>query len=745
MLGVFFWLLLGPSSSHAAPTAAPALAESFEIKRSGGSIVIDGDLSDEGWAQALPIEGWVETNPGDNIAPKVRNQGYLTYDDQYLYAGFYFYDPNPEAIRAPVGDRDNVPSYTDYGGVILDTDNDGRSARMFLANPRGIQYDAISNDASGEDSSPDFFWESQARITEEGWVLELKIPFSSLRYKQADPQTWGIMLYRNWPRDFRYQMFTSRLPRDRSCFICNVKPLHGLTSLPRGGSLVLAPFVSAIGQAFPEGDAGTPLVSDDPEYEPGLDVKWVPNRNLAVDLTINPDFSQVESDVAQISANERFALFFPENRPFFLEGIDLFSTPIRAVYTRTMTAPKWGSRATGRFGKAAYTALIGQDKGGGVSIVPGANSSSLVDQDYDSDVAIFRMRRDLGASAAGLLLTHRDTEIGGRNSVFGPDLLWRPTGSDEITVQYIYSLGKTPIDTELSDAFDGRDLSGHGLRASWHHSNGKHDWYTEYNDFARGFRADNGFVPQVDYRKGYAETGYTFRFQQRFIHRLRIYTFGDYSADRDGRLLTQLFSAGCGMSGRYNSFMRYRYAREEVRAGRETFVRDQFFYTVDFQPGGFLSRVYFYGTAGDEVDFANVRLGRGLTNEFNLTLRPGNATQLELNTNYRFLDIDDAAGERQRLFSAWVARLRGTYFFNARTYFRLIGQRVETERDPLLYNDEVAERSGRFTGSALLAYKLNWQSVVFLGYGDDRELSELNHYERAGRQVFLKLSYAYQR
>ncbi|CAM2007719.1 carbohydrate binding family 9 domain-containing protein [Acanthopleuribacter pedis] len=743
MVGVLLWLMLGTGAADVAPSHG--LADAFQIRRSGGAITIDGDLSDAGWRDVVPIEGWVETNPGDNIAPKVRSQGYLTYDDQHLYVGLYFYDPDPGAIRAPMGDRDNVPSYTDYGGIIVDADNDGRSAVMFLANPRGIQYDAVSNDASGEDSSPNFFWESEAEITEDGWVLELKIPFATLRYKQGDPQTWGIMLYRNRPRDFRYQMFTSRLSRERNCFICNVKPLHGLTKLPRGGNLVLAPFVSAIEQARSEGDLGGELVAEDPDYEPGLDVKWVPNQNMALDLTINPDFSQVESDTAQISANERFALFFPERRPFFLEGIDLFSTPIRAVYTRTMTAPKWGSRATGRLGKTAFTALVGQDRGGGVSIVPGANGSSLVDQDYDSDVAIIRARHDMGESFAGFLVTHRDTEIGGRNTLFGPDASWRPTDSDEVTAQYLFSVGETPEQLDLSDDFDGRSLSGHGLRLSWHHRTSTIDWYLAYNDFAREFRADNGFVPQVDYRKGFGEMGRTFRFTGRFIHRLRIFSFTDYSADRDGALLTQLFSAGCGMSGRYNSFMRYRFAREEVRAGGGTFTRDRFFFTADFRPGGFLSRVYLNGIVGDEVDFANERLGTGFTGEFNVTFRPGNATQLEFNSNYRDLDINDGAGDSQRLFQAWVARLRGTYFFNARTYFRLIGQRVETERDPLLYVDEVDERSGFFTGSALLAYKLNWQSVAFLGYGDDRELSELNHYERTGRQIFLKMSYAFQR
>lgn len=199
---------------------SPPSTDAIRISRTAGAIVIDGDLSDAGWRDGARVEKWYEINPGDNTEPKVRSVAWLAYDDRYFYAGFQFDDPHPETIRAPLGDRDNVPPWTDYGGVILDTRHDGRTGVLLLANPRGIQYDAVSDDASGnEDSSPDFHWESAARITERGWTLEMRIPFSSLRYRNADPQTWGIILYRNYPRQFRYQFMSTRLPRGGNCFI----------------------------------------------------------------------------------------------------------------------------------------------------------------------------------------------------------------------------------------------------------------------------------------------------------------------------------------------------------------------------------------------------------------------------------------------------------------------------------------------------------------------------------------------
>src|SRR5262249_26542310 len=153
--------------------------------------------------------------------------------------------------------------------------------------------------------------------------------------------------------------------------------LLGLEHLPPGGHIVAAPYIAASEAGHPVGDLGTPMVSDPVKAHGGIDVKWTPNANNAIDATIKPDFSQVESDTAQISANQRFALYYPEKRPFFLEGIELFSTPIQAVYTRTITQPTAGVRATGKEGGFLYTALVANDVGGGSAIIPGPNDSTL--------------------------------------------------------------------------------------------------------------------------------------------------------------------------------------------------------------------------------------------------------------------------------------------------------------------------------------------------------------------------------
>jgi hypothetical protein len=214
-------------------------------------------------------------------------------------------------------------------------------------------------------------------MTERGWTLEIRVPFSTLRYRSTDPQTWGVFLYRNYPRDFRYQMFSGPIPRGSNCFVCRYNTLVGLERLPGGGHVVAAPYISGTTESHPRTAPGSGLVTEPATVRGGVDVKWTVDADNALDATIKPDFSQIESDVAQISANERFALSYPEKRPFFLEGVELFRTPVQAVYTRAITSPRWGTRLTGKVAGLSYTALIADDAGGGSVVIPGANGSSL--------------------------------------------------------------------------------------------------------------------------------------------------------------------------------------------------------------------------------------------------------------------------------------------------------------------------------------------------------------------------------
>jgi hypothetical protein len=737
---------------HVATLAAPAAAQStlsgaeIGIKRAAGPITVDGDLSDPGWRGATRIDRWYETQPGDNVEPKVKNVGYLTFDDRFFYAAFEFEDPQPDQMRAPFADRDNIgDGFDDYAGIIVDSRNTGRTAAFFVVTPRNIQYDAITDDGSGEDSSPDFFWESATRIGEHGWTLEMRIPFSSLRYKNLDPQTWGIMLYRNFPRERHYQFFSAQLPRGGSCFVCRYNSLTGLEKLPAGGHVVAAPYFSASDESHPRGDVGSPLIRDSVEPHVGVDVKYTPNADNAVDLTVRPDFSQVESDTAQISTNERFALFYPEKRPFFLEGVDLFQTPIQAVYTRTIADPVWGARVTGQQGGTRYTALVVDDAGGGNVILPGPNDSAQVSTPTGSTVFVGRAKRNLGLSFVGVLLTDREASGGdSHNRVVGPDFQWRPSGSDSVTGQLLYSETRTPNRPDLAAEWTGQSFTGSAATLQWNHSTRHYDAFAAYKDIGNGFRADTGYVPQVGYREGFGSTGWTFR-PTNFLSRVRTFVNVDYQADRSGALISRDVQPGIGMDTKWNGFMQFRYIDDDIRAGDAPVRRRQLGVIAQFSPTPKVSLLGIDSTFGEQIDFANGRPGHGTTVNLAATLNPTIHLNIALIQNQQLVNVDVVTAIRQRLFVARVSRIKGTYTFTSRLFLRAIGQYVSNTSDPRLYLDETAARSGTFSGQVLLAYKLNWQSVMFVGYGDDRELTPQAVLSPLDRQFFVKVSYAFQR
>jgi len=744
---IISWSLALIAPTEPAHAQSSLAGDTFHITRAAGPIVIDGDLSDEGWRNATRVEKWYEVNPGDNTEPAVKNVGYVTYDDRFFYVAFEFEEPNPAAIRAPLGDHDSLDGTgQDLAGLFLDTLNTGRTATIFLANARNVQYDAILDDATGENQSPDYFWDSATKIGERKWTLEIRIPFSSLRYKTADPQTWGILLYRNYPRGFRHQFASARLPRGGNCTICRENRLTGLERLPGGAHLVAAPYLSASEAARPrDGVGGAPLVSGRVKPQGGVDVKYSPNADNAIDFAVNPDFSQVESDTAQISANERFALFFPEKRPFFLEGVDLFQTPIQAVYTRTITSPKWGGRITGKDAGIRYTALVAEDAGGGSAILPGPNGSSLAEQDFGSTVFLARMKRDIGLSFVSVLVTDRENRDGeGHSRVVGPDFQWRLSSANVLTGQLLFSETRTPNRPVQTDEWNGQRVSGRAAQTQWQHSTTHVDWSGLYKDFTSGFRSDAGFVPQVGYRELSGFGAWTFR-PKRIISQQRSALDLDYQADQSGAIITRSVQPNVFFQTRLSGYVRLAYIDDQTRAGDRVIGRRQVNYFARFSPSRRVTSIGIDGTFGEDIDFTNARPAHGATISFNATIHPSDHLELALLQNQRSLDVDTAVSRGVRLLTERVARVRGTYTFTPRMFARVIGQYVSTARDPSLFVSRVDRQSGTFSGSALFAYKINWQSVMFVGYGDERETADARRLQPSERQLFVKLSYAFQR
>lgn len=735
-------LLARPAASAVEPEVPPPL----HVPRAAGLVAVDGELGDPGWVGAAVIDTFWETAPGNNVPPKVKTTAWVTYDDRNVYIAVKCDDPEPQKIRAPYADRDNVIGTDDNVAIFLDTRNDRRSAVELRVNPRGIQGDAVYNDANAnEDFSPDFFYDTAARITAEGWQAELRVPFSTLRYPSADPQAWGILVWRNYPCEYRYALHSSPIPRGGNCYICRSLELTGLTGLPSASHLVVAPYATTGQSGVPRdpADPAAGLVDEPVTFDAGGDLKWTPSASLAVDGTINPDFSQVEADVAQISVNTRFALFYPEKRPFFLESVDLLDTPIQAVYTRTITSPRWGARATGKVGSTAFTALVSQDRGGGLVIVPGPAGSDFAPQDFGSYGAVARARHDLGSSFAGFLVTDREVDGGGYNRVLGPDFQWRLSGSDLLTGQALVSFTETPDRPDLSPDWDGRSFSSRAFRLGYQHNTERWNGNVLYRDYGDGFRADVGYVPQVGFREGLVGGGYTFYPTGLFS---LVQPAGQvlYQVDTDGALLTRRAFVGVFFQGRYNLTGEIDLSSEAVRVQEELLSKQQLVFFAQVDPSRRFPRIGINGLLGEEVDYANARIGRGGEVGLDATVRPTDHLEATVHADLQWLDVTNEAGLRGRLFTAFVGRLKATYNFSARTSLRLIGQWVGTDRNPELYTFPVPERDGEWAGSALFAYRLNWQTVFFLGYDDNRVLDGARSLQPQGRQLFLKVSYAFQ-
>ncbi|HEX9458532.1 MAG TPA: hypothetical protein VGA84_05275, partial [Thermoanaerobaculia bacterium] len=431
--------------------------------------------------------------------------------------------------------------------------------------------------------------------------------------------------------------------------------------------------------------------------------------------------------------------------------------PVQAVYTRTITSPRWGLRDSGNNGHDSYTLVVAQDRGGGSVIIPSPTGSTFANQDFGATDAIGRWRHDFGGkSFASFLFTDREYEGGGHNRVLGPDFQWKPNETDTFTGQFLVSQSRTPNRPGLASEWDGRNLSSFGSDLWWSHSNPKVDLYTEFKDYGDDFRADQGFVPQVGYRANFGEAGYTIR-PKGFFSRIRTYAMAEYDSEQNGDMLYRLRSAGFGADGKFRSFTRIRLANESFRNDGKVLSRNQLYYTVQFAVSRLIPQVSFDGWVGQDIDFFNNRLGHGALVNFSAQIRPTSRLTMSTTDVVQWLSEDSSTGVAGRLFTAQVERVRAQYMFTSRMFLRAVVQNQRTSANPLIYGVDLPLRSGSLSSQFLFAYKVNWQSVLYLGYGDIRDVNEevdntnpANRiYKRSfllsNRQLFFKLSYALQR
>jgi hypothetical protein len=525
----------GAAQAPADETFTPQIKPTLVISRAAGAIRIDGSLDDPGWQDAARANGFCEHSPGDQTKPPVDSEAWATYDDENFYVALIAYD-DPSAVRVSLCDRDAI-FQDDYFGLMFDTYGDLAWAYEMFVNPLGLQGDLRMDHSGEEDIAFDLVWDSRGRVTDRGYQVEIAIPFSSLRFPDREEQVWRFNFWRDHQRDVRRRYTWSATNRDEACWMCQWGTLRGIRGIrPRTNIDLIA---SAVGQLAttrtPPYDPGAHFAEQDPEGELSLNARYGLSSSSSTELAINPDFSQIESDVGQIDVNTTFALYYPERRPFFQEGSDLYQTLLDVIHTRSIVDPQVAAKLTGTFGRTSLLYLAARD-GNTPILIPGEEGSYQASaQDIRSFSNILRVRRTLlEDSHVGLTLTDRRFLEGvtGSGTLLSLDSFLRFLADYNCDVQAIVTYTREPDDTLITCdngycptfdegrhtvAFDGESFAGYGLFAGVERHTRHWNTSTSYLELSPTFRADNGFITENGYRRVLFYSGLQFSPNRRWL------------------------------------------------------------------------------------------------------------------------------------------------------------------------------------------------------------------------------------
>jgi hypothetical protein len=419
-------------ASKAAPAKPGALvlppekASPVRMVKFEAAPVIDGKLDDEVWKQAVVLKDFYQVQPGDNIAPSKPTEVLLGYDAKFLYIAYRAFD-EPDKVRATVAKRDDIFN-DDYVGLFFDTFNDQRKAYEMNFNPLGVQADGVLTEGSGEDFSVDLVVESKGMVGPDGYTVEVAIPFKSLRYEAGKDKLWGVHFYRRIKRFNNELSMWMPLSRDKTSWLAQAGHITGLEGISTERTLEVIPSLT-ISESGKRVASYSPvaglietgrMVNEPVKLDPGLTMKYGITPTVTLDLALNPDFAQIEADQTVITANQRFPIFFEEKRPFFLEGIDIFRTPLQAVHTRAIIDPDVAVKLSGKRGKNSFGIMAASDNGPGNFVgderLDPANFRFL---DKNAYIGVLRLKRDVGAdSSLGMIATtynfiERHNNLGG--------------------------------------------------------------------------------------------------------------------------------------------------------------------------------------------------------------------------------------------------------------------------------------------------------------------------------------------
>ena len=683
----------------------------------------------------LVITDFLQVDPGDGDPPSQPTTAYLSYDEKNLYAAFYAKD-DPSKIRATVGRRDAIFS-DDRVSISLDTFLDRQRNYWFESNAYGVQMDG-TNLNGVDDYNFDTLWYSEGRIVEDGYVVLMTIPFKSLRFSNAPVQTWGLMVSRAIQRNNEWVNWPYLTWRLMPSWAGQFGDLTGIRDISPGRNMQFIPYAGFSRANYR--DPFKPGLQYDTEndFRAGLDAKIVLRDALTLDMTLNPDFSQVESDSPQVTVNQRFEVFFPEKRPFFMENADYFQTPENIFFSRRMADPQFGARLTGKIGRWAIGALAGDDRAPG-EIAP-EDSGHYSDR---AAVGIFRLYRELGKeSRIGGLITSRDF-AGSSNRVFSMDTRLKLNQNLVLTGQMMGSLSRD---------LDGDDRNGTAgyLRLA---QSGRHfSANAYYRDRSPEFETDLGFIPRVDIRETGWSTSYSWRPQKGTVLSFGPSFSGSVIYDYDGTLMDWTLSPSFRVELPKNTSMSFTHNESFERFFGEDFRKNSNKVSVSSQWQKWL---HFSSSLehGDGINYfpaAGERpfLAKSLNTSFTLKLMP--TPQLQIDETYLYTRL--AADGRGTVFNNHIWRTKANYQFTREFALRAI-----VDYNAVLPNDALVmlERQKRLGLDVLFTYMLHPGTALHIGYTDNYEnlrydpavspLVQRGSFPdtNVGRQIFAKFSYLF--
>ena len=815
------------SASSAAPTRAassvtgrsavrlpPEKSQPVRVPRFEKPPVIDGVLDDEVWKTAAVLKDFYQINPGDNTAPPYPTETLLGYDSRTLYIAFHCFD-DPAKVRATIAKRDSVLYVDDTVRIFLDTFNDKRRAYVLAFNPLGIQQDGVRT-GQATDWSVDIVMESKGTITRDGYTVEVAVPFKSLRYEAGKGRLWGVQVFRRIERLNGEQDSWMPISRSDSSTLAQSGHITGLEGVSTERTLELIPSltlsetgkrVASVPPAVLENTPGLVdpgrFVNEPLKPDPGLNAKFSLTPTVTLDLAVNPDFAQVEADQLVVTTNQRFPIFFPEKRPFFLEGIEIFNTPLDAVHTRAIVDPDFAAKLTGKRERNSFGLLYASDNGpgdfAGDERLDPANFHFL---DRNASVFVLRLKRDVGTdSSLGVIATGYDftadkkpptdydlatadpclaqKSLERTNRLAGVDGHFR---LNKITT-YDFQLVGTTSRRCFFDPQAGLNIfrKGDGLAySSVYDVTGRNvGWTLGAEGRTRDYRADVGFTERTDNNYDYFAFRYSTDPKQKA--RLVQWQYTSYShVEYDFRGRLQAWDADSTfywfLRHSTDFWVAYRHGREKLYeeefgpvrtatragtffgAGERAADKNHFVAYFETQPsktyGGQIKVAYRLGTF--DFDFGGgpkfPRVSPAALADPSAPLDPGPGRLLDIRgsafyqpTSALRLSLDYLKNRLTRddthlvAFDDNIYSLRATYQFT-----RFVAARARLDYTTL---------QSRARAQFLFAWTPNPGTALYVGYNDDANLSGFSPINglhepglrRNGRTFFVKMSYLFRR